>query len=174
MHQCRNRIEDISRWLLETRRWRLRLVESVWRVLFCPAAFLVRQRMSWTWTWTWILSLFTSRDIFLLSMMLCAQEVESFWRYYSCSCSPSPTRGNIIVSFCACHNQSFQFQTSKRQVSRHKIREQQQPTQRPTMIRQITFFLALAASSLAIELTPENFASVTDGKTVFLKFFAPW
>jgi hypothetical protein len=42
------------------------------------------------------------------------------------------------------------------------------------MLRQITFFLALAASSLAIELTPENYASVTDGKTVFLKFFAPW
>ncbi|KAL3771723.1 hypothetical protein ACHAWU_010034 [Discostella pseudostelligera] len=42
------------------------------------------------------------------------------------------------------------------------------------MLRQITFFLALAASSLAIELTPENYAAETDGKTVFLKFFAPW
>lgn len=43
------------------------------------------------------------------------------------------------------------------------------------MIRQLAFFLALAAaSSSAMELTPENFAAETDGKTVFLKFFAPW
>lgn len=42
------------------------------------------------------------------------------------------------------------------------------------MIRQFAFFLALAASSSAKELTPENFFAETDGKTVFLKFFAPW
>jgi len=43
------------------------------------------------------------------------------------------------------------------------------------MIRQATFFLALAAaSSAAIELTPDNFYEATDGKTVFIKFFAPW
>ena len=44
-----------------------------------------------------------------------------------------------------------------------------------TMMKQAAFFLALAASSAsAIELTPDNFAAETDGKTVFLKFFAPW
>lgn len=31
-----------------------------------------------------------------------------------------------------------------------------------------------AASVSAVELTPDNFDSVTAGKTVFLKFFAPW
>mmetsp|Transcript_19702 Transcript_19702/g.40502 ORF Transcript_19702/g.40502 Transcript_19702/m.40502 type:complete len:222 (+) Transcript_19702:143-808(+) len=42
--------------------------------------------------------------------------------------------------------------------------------------KQIAFLLALssALSTTAIELTPDNFDSVTDGKTVFLKFFAPW
>eukprot|EP00579_Thalassiosira_antarctica_P004470 CAMPEP_0201883642 /NCGR_PEP_ID=MMETSP0902-20130614/16154_1 /ASSEMBLY_ACC=CAM_ASM_000551 /TAXON_ID=420261 /ORGANISM="Thalassiosira antarctica, Strain CCMP982" /LENGTH=218 /DNA_ID=CAMNT_0048412487 /DNA_START=50 /DNA_END=706 /DNA_ORIENTATION=+ len=34
--------------------------------------------------------------------------------------------------------------------------------------------LALAASASAIELTPDNFAAETAGKSVFLKFFAPW
>lgn len=44
-----------------------------------------------------------------------------------------------------------------------------------TMMKQAAFFLALAASSAsAIELTPENYAAETDGKSVFLKFFAPW
>ena len=46
------------------------------------------------------------------------------------------------------------------------------------MIRQIAFFLSLAvlsaASANAIELTPDTFDAVTDGKTVFIKFFAPW
>ncbi|KAL7527664.1 hypothetical protein ACHAXR_002065 [Thalassiosira sp. AJA248-18] len=42
------------------------------------------------------------------------------------------------------------------------------------MIKQLAFFLALAASSSAIELTPDNYSSETEGKTVFLKFFAPW
>jgi len=43
------------------------------------------------------------------------------------------------------------------------------------MIRQAAFFLAFAAaSSAAIELTPDNFQKETDGKTVFIKFFAPW
>lgn len=42
-------------------------------------------------------------------------------------------------------------------------------------MKQAAFFLALAASSAsAIELTPENYAAETDGKSVFLKFFAPW
>lgn len=35
-------------------------------------------------------------------------------------------------------------------------------------------FLALAASSSAVELTPDNYDELTSGKTVFLKFFAPW
>ena len=43
------------------------------------------------------------------------------------------------------------------------------------MMKQAVFFLALAASSAsAMELTPENYATATDGKSVFLKFFAPW
>jgi hypothetical protein len=43
------------------------------------------------------------------------------------------------------------------------------------MIRQSAFFFVLlAASSAAIELTPNNFYNETDGKTVFIKFFAPW
>mmetsp|Transcript_32875 Transcript_32875/g.59292 ORF Transcript_32875/g.59292 Transcript_32875/m.59292 type:complete len:218 (-) Transcript_32875:290-943(-) len=42
------------------------------------------------------------------------------------------------------------------------------------MIKQLAFFLALAASTSAIELSPDNFSELTDGKTVFLKFFAPW
>ena len=41
-----------------------------------------------------------------------------------------------------------------------------------------TALLAIAASlvagSSALELTPENFAEMTAGKTVFLKFYAPW
>jgi len=43
------------------------------------------------------------------------------------------------------------------------------------MIRQLAFFLALAASSShAVELTNDNYAAETDGKTVLLKFYAPW
>ena len=42
------------------------------------------------------------------------------------------------------------------------------------MIKQLAFFLALAGSASAMELTPDNYAAETDGKTVFLKFFAPW
>lgn len=36
------------------------------------------------------------------------------------------------------------------------------------------FFAAAAASVGALELTPETYESATAGKTVFLKFFAPW
>jgi hypothetical protein len=45
------------------------------------------------------------------------------------------------------------------------------------MMKQAVFFLALAASSASaatLELTPENYDTATDGKSVFLKFFAPW
>jgi len=41
-------------------------------------------------------------------------------------------------------------------------------------MRQPIFFLAFAARTSAIELAPDNYDSLTDGKTVFLKFFAPW
>lgn len=38
--------------------------------------------------------------------------------------------------------------------------------------------LALAAASASAaavpSLTPDNYDSMTDGKTVFIKFFAPW
>jgi len=34
--------------------------------------------------------------------------------------------------------------------------------------------LALAATVQAIELTPDNYDEVTAGKTVFIKFQAPW
>ena len=43
------------------------------------------------------------------------------------------------------------------------------------MMKQAALFLALAASSTsAMELTPANFDAETSGKSVFLKFFAPW
>jgi len=42
------------------------------------------------------------------------------------------------------------------------------------MMKQSVFLLALAASAYGVELTPENFDDMTEGKTVFLKFFAPW
>ena len=34
--------------------------------------------------------------------------------------------------------------------------------------------LALAGTASAIELTPDNWDSETAGKTVFVKFLAPW
>eukprot|EP00571_Detonula_confervacea_P001351 CAMPEP_0172322576 /NCGR_PEP_ID=MMETSP1058-20130122/46274_1 /TAXON_ID=83371 /ORGANISM="Detonula confervacea, Strain CCMP 353" /LENGTH=217 /DNA_ID=CAMNT_0013038349 /DNA_START=48 /DNA_END=701 /DNA_ORIENTATION=- len=42
------------------------------------------------------------------------------------------------------------------------------------MFKQIAFILALASSASAIELSPDNFEAETAGKSVFLKFFAPW
>jgi len=38
----------------------------------------------------------------------------------------------------------------------------------------IAIFLGLTASASAIELTPDNWDTETAGKTVLLKFFAPW
>jgi hypothetical protein len=35
-------------------------------------------------------------------------------------------------------------------------------------------FLGLMANVAAIELTADNYATETDGKTVLIKFFAPW
>jgi hypothetical protein len=34
--------------------------------------------------------------------------------------------------------------------------------------------LSLAAATNAIELTPDNWDAETAGKTVFIKFLAPW
>ncbi|EED89008.1 predicted protein [Thalassiosira pseudonana CCMP1335] len=42
------------------------------------------------------------------------------------------------------------------------------------MFKQITLLLALATTASAIELSPANWEAETSGKTVFLKFFAPW
>lgn len=36
------------------------------------------------------------------------------------------------------------------------------------------FLLALFGAASAIELTPSNWDEMTAGKTVFLKFLAPW
>jgi hypothetical protein len=41
------------------------------------------------------------------------------------------------------------------------------------MMKQLAFFLALASSASAIELTPENWDEHTSDKSVFLKFYAP-
>mmetsp|Transcript_15306 Transcript_15306/g.21829 ORF Transcript_15306/g.21829 Transcript_15306/m.21829 type:complete len:219 (+) Transcript_15306:142-798(+) len=38
----------------------------------------------------------------------------------------------------------------------------------------LSFMFAAAANASVLQLTPENFAEKTAGKTVFLKFFAPW
>ena len=35
--------------------------------------------------------------------------------------------------------------------------------------------VAIASANAAVpSLTPDNYDSLTDGKTVFIKFFAPW
>eukprot|EP00980_Cylindrotheca_fusiformis_P006458 scaffold1377_cov126-Cylindrotheca_fusiformis.AAC.3 len=38
----------------------------------------------------------------------------------------------------------------------------------------VAFFLSFLVASNAMELTPDNYDDVTAGKTIFLKFFAPW
>jgi len=38
----------------------------------------------------------------------------------------------------------------------------------------LSLFLAASASAAVPSLTPSNYDSMTDGKTVFIKFFAPW
>ena len=44
------------------------------------------------------------------------------------------------------------------------------------MMKQLSLLLALisAQSISAVELTPGNWDAETSGKTVFLKFYAPW
>jgi len=41
-------------------------------------------------------------------------------------------------------------------------------------IMKATILLALLGAVSAIELTPDNFDEQTSGKTVFIKFLAPW
>ena len=36
------------------------------------------------------------------------------------------------------------------------------------------FYIACAEAYDVVQLTPDNYDELTDGKTVFLKFFAPW
>ena len=45
-----------------------------------------------------------------------------------------------------------------------------------TMKLSILYLLSTitAASAAVLSLTPDNFESATSGKTVFIKFFAPW
>jgi len=38
----------------------------------------------------------------------------------------------------------------------------------------IVLALAIVACASAIELTPDNFDEATAGKSVFIKFLAPW
>lgn len=38
----------------------------------------------------------------------------------------------------------------------------------------IALALAATVSADVPSLTPDNYAEMTDGKTVFIKFFAPW
>jgi hypothetical protein len=38
----------------------------------------------------------------------------------------------------------------------------------------IALLFACAEAFDVIQLTPDNYDEMTDGKTVFLKFFAPW
>jgi len=41
-------------------------------------------------------------------------------------------------------------------------------------MRAILLLAAVVAAANAIELTPDNFDSATAGKSVFIKFLAPW
>jgi len=34
--------------------------------------------------------------------------------------------------------------------------------------------LAMVAAAASVELTPDNFDELTSGKSVFIKFLAPW
>jgi len=47
------------------------------------------------------------------------------------------------------------------------------PTPTTTM-KTVLALLGLAATSRALELTPDNWDAETTGKTVFIKFLAPW
>ena len=43
-----------------------------------------------------------------------------------------------------------------------------------TMKAVVAFLLTLLAATNAVELTPETWDDATAGKTVFIKFLAPW
>jgi thiol-disulfide isomerase/thioredoxin len=38
----------------------------------------------------------------------------------------------------------------------------------------LSFILVTVANADVLQLTPDNYSELTTGKTVFLKFFAPW
>jgi len=42
------------------------------------------------------------------------------------------------------------------------------------MSRCVFALLAIVAAVSALELTPDNFDTETNGKSVFIKFLAPW
>jgi len=42
------------------------------------------------------------------------------------------------------------------------------------MLKNIALLVALASSASALELSQDNYEAQTAGKSVFLKFFAPW
>lgn len=41
-------------------------------------------------------------------------------------------------------------------------------------MKTILALFGLAATATAVELTPDNWEAETSGKTVFIKFLAPW
>jgi len=43
-----------------------------------------------------------------------------------------------------------------------------------TVMMRAALLLAFVALASAIELTPDNFDEMTNGKSVFIKFLAPW
>lgn len=44
----------------------------------------------------------------------------------------------------------------------------------PTMKSVVALFFGLMAGASAIELTPDNWDDAVAGKTIFVKFLAPW
>jgi len=47
-------------------------------------------------------------------------------------------------------------------------------TRRARRTMKLLVALSLFASAAAVELTPDNWDDMTDGKTVLIKFLAPW
>jgi hypothetical protein len=46
--------------------------------------------------------------------------------------------------------------------------------QRARRTMKLLVALSLFGAAAAVELTPDNWDDMTDGKTVFIKFLAPW
>jgi len=42
------------------------------------------------------------------------------------------------------------------------------------MAKSLMLLVALVGAASAMELTPDNWSSETAGKTIFVKFLAPW